>query len=180
MLRATLALSTLALAAHGCELPCEDDCHERQPRPVQGTPGDFTAGPAAEAAFTVSAAQRCGDDVAFVPTWTHWIEVEGAGARPLTGESAPDGGVEGVDEGDFVSALFVALRDAGRPVHQAGVGLSCGRPGGVPFISTDDWHAAGDIVDAIGERMADDDIGGVVEVRIGRELILCPQVACGW
>lgn len=174
---ALLAALTLPLALPGCDLPCDDDCSDRRPRPIQGAPADFMA-PTGDAAFAVSAPAACGDDLVFVPTWTHWVDIRGTGTHPLT--AAGDAGPTAADPGAFVSGLFTSLRDAGHPVNEAGVGLSCGHPGGVPFLTTDDWHAAGAIARAIGDAMAADDIGGLVELRVGQEVILCPQVACGW
>lgn len=176
--RAPSLAALVALALSGCDLPCDDDCSDRRPRPIQGAPADFMA-PTGDAAYVVSPPEACGDDLAFLPTWTHWVDIEGTGTRPLTTATA-DAGPDAADRGAFVSVLFASLRNAGHPVNEAGVGLSCGHPGGVPFVTTDDWHATGAIARAIGDAMAADDIGALVELRVGQEVILCPQVACGW
>jgi hypothetical protein len=166
---AALLLGTTA----GCGVLCHDpDCPA--PRPVQGEPQDFTAGPRAEGQVNVSGAERCPeprDDA-------YGVVVTRTGSVVLAYLAGPGE----VDAQTWLGELTLALRERGLTPHGYGFGgVSC-RLGDSPasYLAIDDWEDANELVDEVASALERDDLTATIEIRIEPESIACSDTSCSW
>ncbi len=151
----------LMLCVFGCEdLVCGEPCRDTS-RPIQGSAGDFD-GPRDAEGLTVSAAEACP-----APEPCHFVRIAAVGEVEL------EGGAAGAWFAENVSPHFDGLR---LYLYR---GLTCDRERVAFVVEIDDWALLDPLLDRLAEALVDDDLEATFEVRVKRETIACPNVACG-
>jgi hypothetical protein len=176
---ASVCLAGLNLVAFlmstGC-LPGDDSCKGGYTA-AKGDPGDFTLEGEVEGLVV-------DEPVACSTTGEgHAILIHGAGQRRF---NCPDGGT--LDAGgsgsgctqllftEFHDKLKAALEQAGQASFELSRGSAlCDRPITQAWVHLFDWRHADAVVGAVAGQLVDLDLGEIIAVRVGGQVISCPH-----